>query len=122
MAREQTERVRKLKENFVDIRKKHPEKTIAEIAEEYSLSKRHVYTIIDEISKETGIPKEELLFRPHQKHPSRLPVQRHSKTNPEELQRQITEAIAHVETTIAELDHVINCNKEFMEEQNHEEV
>ena len=59
-------RTLEMKENFLQHRE--DKKSISEIAQIYNLCPDTVYKTAREISKETGIPLEELLPQPHSKH------------------------------------------------------
>ena len=67
MPRKKSPKAEQLMRDFVTIRQKNPEKSIAEIAKEYGISNKYLYGLIPEISEMTGIPKEALLPQPHRK-------------------------------------------------------
>ena len=66
----QDERTIQFKKNFMKEREKGL--SIPEIADKYSISRRHAYYILQEIADENGVTRESLLFHPHKEHSTPL--------------------------------------------------
>ena len=64
-----SERSLRFKENYLEEREKN--KSVVQIADEYSISHRYAYGLIHELADEMGVPYESLIQKPHPTHPSR---------------------------------------------------
>ncbi len=86
-----------------------------EIAKYCNVSVPHYYKILEEIAKERGVTKKELLGRVHKEHAAfvHAPNKALSAMEPEDFYR-------HCDTVIAEIDEMLINVKRFINEVNEE--
>lgn len=107
------ENVRRLVNEFVSVRQNFPDKTIAEIADEYGVTYRYVYALIPEISEKSGLSKDELLFYPHKPHVQTSVSKYNSpQVNSIKLLNQIIELLDEAEKIAMELKKELEDLKE----------
>lgn len=112
-----SERIRRMKEGYYPIRLEHPEYSVAQISEMFGVPGRTAIAYLDEIAKENGVQREELLKCPHKKHACRAKVDK-EKVNEEQLLQAIQNAVQEIDIIIDSINKELEDNKNLiMEEQ-----
>lgn len=116
-----SESVKALIEGFFELRQKNPDITIQEIADNYNLSSRTVYTYLDEIAKKNGVTREELLMIPHKKHEITIPGNGRKaleRIDSENLINSFNKIIEETKIILKEIDIIMTKNSNIIIEDN----
>lgn len=105
MATTMNERTKQLKENFMELHEKGW--SIAQIAEYFHLSQRHIYNVLPEIAEENGVSKESLLAVPHKEHSTRSKTTK-STINPYEIEKSFDEMISQGKKIINNITSILH--------------
>jgi len=98
-------RMAELKKNFM---KHHEEgKTIKEIAELYNVSKRHIYTSLQDIADENNVSRESLLTNVHKKHKPLQNTKSAGQINPAEMKENFDGIINNAKIIIKKIDSIL---------------
>ena len=98
-------RMAELKKNFM---KHHEEgKTIKEIAELYNVSKRHIYTSLQDIADENNVSRESLLKKIHKKHQPPQNIKSAGQINPAEMNENFYGIINNAKIIIKKIDSIL---------------
>lgn len=102
-----SERVLQLKKNFMEHHKNGW--TIQEIADKYHVTRRHTYTLLQEIADENGVTRESLLEIPHSQHASPLFLHRDGveKVNVEEIRKDFQNIISSANNVMKAIDTLL---------------
>lgn len=98
-----SETVKRIVEEFGELREKDPTISIVEIAKKYGVNKRTVYSLLDEIAKKNGVTRDDLLLQPQKKR----------KTNPDEVQRKHVSPHVNPQGLIEKFDNVISDTRDI---------
>ena len=109
-----SERVRKMKENFMSLREQGM--SFREIADKFSLHYTTVYAELESIAQANGVSRVSLLYEPHSKHSPACKCTRttlEEMVNIEETQSAFENAINDINTIIVNIDQIIEKDKEI---------
>lgn len=106
----QSERVKAMKENLIDLRRKGI--SFAEIAKRYQLSVCTVYAYLEEIAIEAGTTREALLYQPHSKFTKNATTQprKTCSVDPDEVSKDFNELLGSI-------DRILDKMKKVMEDE-----